>query len=114
MVLGLCRRVLRNQQDAEDAFQATFLVLARKGGSIRRPGSLAAWLHHVARRLALRAKAKTDRRRLRESQIAGRQPISRPESPDAEVRAILADELSRLPEKYRAAVVLCYTSRGEE
>ncbi len=108
MVLGLCRRVLRNQHDAEDAFQATFLVLARKGGSIRRPGALAGWLLHVARRVALRARASTDRRRLRESQMARPEPAGFPEAPDADVHAILADELSRLPEKYRAAVVLCY------
>jgi RNA polymerase sigma factor (sigma-70 family) len=108
IVLGICRRVLRNQHDAEDAFQATFFVLARKGGSIRRPGSLASWLLHVAQRVALRAKANTDRRRLLEAQLARPEPSSLPESPDAEVRAILAEELSRLPEKYRAAVVLCY------
>jgi RNA polymerase sigma factor (sigma-70 family) len=108
MILGLCRRVLRNRQDAEDAFQATFLVLARKAGTIRRPGSLAGWLLHVAQRLALRAKANADRRRLCEAQVARPEPSALPESPDAEVRAILADELSRLPEKYRAAVVLCY------
>lgn len=108
MVLGLCRRVLRNQQDAEDVFQATFLVLARKGGSIRRPGSLASWLFLVARRLALRAKANRDLRRLLEAQVARPEPFSLPESPDTEVHTILADELSRLPEKYRAAVVQCY------
>jgi RNA polymerase sigma factor (sigma-70 family) len=108
IVLGLCRRVLRNQHDAEDAFQATFLVLARKGGSIRRPRSLAGWLLHVARRVALRARANADRRRRREAQLARPEPRSLPEPPDAEVCAILADELSRLPEKYRAAVVLCY------
>jgi RNA polymerase sigma factor (sigma-70 family) len=108
IVLGLCRRVLRNQHDAEDAFQATFLVLARQGGSIRRPGSLAGWLLHVARRVALRARANAERRRRREAQMARPELGSLPESPDAEVWAILGDELSRLPEKYRAAVVLCY------
>jgi RNA polymerase sigma factor (sigma-70 family) len=108
MVLGLCRRVLRNQHDAEDAFQATFLVLARKGGSIRRPGSLASWLFHVAQRVARRARANADRRRLREAQIASPETCSNPESTEADTRAILADELSRLPEKYRQAVVLCY------
>src|SRR5262249_55576541 len=88
--------------------QATFFVLARKGGSIRRPESLAGWLLHVARRVALRAKANADRRRRREAQMARPELGSLPESPDAEGCAILADELSRLPEKYRAAVVLCY------
>jgi RNA polymerase sigma factor (sigma-70 family) len=108
MVLGLCRRVLRNLHDAEDAFQATFLVLARKAGSIRRHGALAGWLFHVARRVALRARSSIDRRRLHETRFAGREPDALPEPPDAEVQAILARELSHLPEKYRAAVVLCY------
>src|SRR5262245_47521575 len=55
MVLGVCRRILRDQQDAEDAFQATFLVLARKAGSLRRPETLASWLYTIARHLACTA-----------------------------------------------------------
>src|SRR5690349_8950717 len=69
MVYGVCRRLLRQEQDAEDAFQATFLVLSRKAASIRRGQALAAWLHEVARRLALRARDGDRRRRARERQV---------------------------------------------
>src|SRR5579871_733118 len=61
MVLGLCLRVLRHRQDAEDAFQATFVMLVRKGHTIRRNGAMASWLYRVAFRIALRQKSKTDR-----------------------------------------------------
>src|SRR5690348_5321062 len=68
MVLAVCRRLLGNAHDAEDAFQATFLVLALKAGSIARPESLAAWLHGVARRTALKARARDVRRQAAERQ----------------------------------------------
>src|SRR6516165_8321172 len=67
MVLGVCRSVLRHRQDAEDAFQATFLVLAHKAGSIRRRDGLGSWLHGVARRVALNARASNLRRRALEA-----------------------------------------------
>ncbi len=107
MVLNLCRSVLRDAHAAEDAFQATFLVLACKAGSIRKRPSVASWLHGVARRVALRARARAARRP--EVQV-----LAEPASPPAgdadllELRWLLAEELQRLPEKYRAPLVLCY------
>jgi RNA polymerase sigma-70 factor (ECF subfamily) len=105
MVLGVCRRVLRQQQDAEDAFQATFLVLARKAASIRTP-AVGNWLYGVAYRTALKAKTMTAKRRVKERQ-AGLRP--RPDAAEdwQELLPLLDRELSRLPERYRAPVVLC-------
>jgi RNA polymerase sigma factor (sigma-70 family) len=109
MVLGVCRRILRDEQDAEDAFQATFLVLARKADSIRKRECVGGWLYGVAYRVAARALAGNLRRRACEQ---GAVPMSAGD-PVAEVvwrelRPILDDELNRLPEKYRAPLVLCY------
>jgi RNA polymerase sigma factor (sigma-70 family) len=109
MVLGVCRRVLRHTQDAEDAFQATFLVLARKAASIRKHESLGSWLHGVARHTARRLQAKTARRVTHEHRLTGR-PAG--DSIDdltwRELKGVLDEELWRLPEKYRAPLVLCY------
>ena len=109
MVLATCRRMLPDPHDADDAFQATFLVLARKAGSIRDPDRLGPWLHGVARRVAARSRALAGRRRSVE-RPGGDEPMDT--SPDAlegaEVREVLDEELARLPEKYRAPLVLCY------
>ena len=109
LVLGLCRRLLGNTHDAEDAFQATFLVLVRRAGSLDRRGSVAGWLYGVAYRVAVRTRAQAARRRAHERQARPMQPTATVPDPDMyEVRQILDEELSRLPEKYRSPIVLCY------
>ncbi len=110
MVLGVCRRLLRDRHDAEDAFQATLLVLARKAGSIGKGSSVGSWLYKVAYRVALRARAR--RRTCPEVQTEIEPVRWDPHPADGpgwrELRGVLDEELARLPEKYRAPVVLCY------
>jgi RNA polymerase sigma factor (sigma-70 family) len=109
MVLGVCRRILRDPHAAEDAFQATFLLLVRKASSIRKRESVGPWLHGVAQRVALEARG-----------VAARRELPAPVHPEVsgvdnhddlerdELHAALQEELGRLPEKYRAPLVLCY------
>jgi RNA polymerase sigma factor (sigma-70 family) len=107
MVWGVCRRAL-SHHDAEDAFQATFLVLVRRANAVRPPEMLGNWLYGVARRTALKAKAMASKRTARETAM-----VSLPEPESAEpadwtdLRPILDRELERLPDKYRAPVILC-------
>jgi RNA polymerase sigma factor (sigma-70 family) len=108
MVLGVCRRILGDGPDAEDAFQATFLVLVRKAGGLRRQGTLAGWLYTVARHAALRAREDALRRRQRERQVLPQAVTSVDFDRWSEVRPVLDEEISRLPDKYRTALVLCY------
>ncbi len=109
MVLGVCRHVLGRPHDAEDAFQATFLVLARKAGSIRDGRVLGRWLYEVGFRIAVRARANEKRRRTHERQGAEMSsPPTDNEAHSRDVRPILHEEVNRLPEKYRTPVVLCY------
>src|SRR5262249_26855177 len=107
MVLAVCRSVLRHAQDAEDACQATFLVLARKATTVRKPHSLAHWLHGVAYRLAARARAERDRPHDRRNTD---RPPANPldELTGRELHQILHEELARLPESYRLPLILCY------
>ncbi len=109
MVLGVCRRVLADANDADDAFQATFLILARRGRAIRSAESVASWLHGVAYRLAAKLRTQTARRRQHERRAAD-MPNQDPISLVVwhELRPVLDEELSRLPEQYRAPLVLCY------
>jgi RNA polymerase sigma factor (sigma-70 family) len=109
MVLGVCRRVLRNHHDAEDAFQATFLVLVRKAGSILPREKVAHWLHGVACRTALKARTTIVRQRVREKQVTElpEPETAGPESHGGDWQPLLDQELSRLPDKYRVPIILC-------
>jgi RNA polymerase sigma factor (sigma-70 family) len=117
MVLSVCRRVLYSPADAEDAFQATFLVLARKAASIRKREALASWLHGVAFHLASTAKARNARRRYHEVRAAeerrSRLGHGLPTVPQGavawrELQEVLDAELRRLPDVCREPLVLCY------
>jgi RNA polymerase sigma factor (sigma-70 family) len=106
--MGVCRRVLNNAHEAEDAFQATFLILARKAATIMRRHSLASWLYGVALRTAKDARGRAARRRTWEGQAT----LANLHDPadiaaNHELHSILAEELDRLPERYRMPVLLC-------
>jgi RNA polymerase sigma factor (sigma-70 family) len=110
LVLGVCRRVLRREQDAEDAFQATFLMLARHARSIRQTEAVGGWLYRVAHRIATKAGIAMARRNALEKCVAPE--VNAPGSPEGEsslreLQALLQDEVARLPEKYRAPFVMC-------
>jgi RNA polymerase sigma factor (sigma-70 family) len=109
-VLGVCRRVLRDEHAAEDAFQNVFLLLARKAGSIRERTLLAGWLYGAACRTAAHARAAAARRRGREALAEAGRPSDDPavEVAARELSAILDEEIGRLPERYRSAIVLCH------
>jgi RNA polymerase sigma factor (sigma-70 family) len=111
MVLGVCRRVLHDPEDVEDAFQATFLVLVRKAKVLRPHDAVGHWLYGVAYRVALRARSEAARRRSRERPAVGIENVADltdKEPPDVDLVPILDEELKRLPASYRAAIVLCY------
>ena len=109
MVLRVCRQILGDTHDAQDAFQATFLILVRKAGSVRKRDSVASWLHGIARRVARRARS--DRSRRREYERRSAEMSARTESQSAgepECWPELHEEVARLPARYRDPVVLCY------
>jgi RNA polymerase sigma factor (sigma-70 family) len=109
MVMGVCRRVLRHEVDAEDAFQAAFLVLARKAASIARPELLAGWLYGVACRTARRAQA--DRARHRNAELRDvPAPVPTAEAEWSDLGRVLDDEVYRLPDKYRTPFLLCHVA----
>jgi RNA polymerase sigma factor (sigma-70 family) len=112
MVLGVCRRVLGHSHDAEDAMQATFLVLVKRASAVRVEGSLGKWLFGVATRVASRARSEARRRRTREQSgctrleaVANEETTSTVEL--AELRSIIGEELAHLPARFRAAVITC-------
>src|ERR1700675_3861960 len=101
MVWGVCRRLLRGHPDAEDSFQATFLVLVRRAASVVPREMVANWLYGVAHQTALKARALVARRKTRERQVADMpEPAMKEQNPD--LHLILDEELSRLPGKYRS------------
>lgn len=109
MVLGVCRRTLGGDSHlAEDAFQATFLVLVNKAWTIRDRDLLANWLYGVAQRIAAKAKAQAIRRRVVERHAAEHAAGTSDSSDRAELRSVVDEEIRRLPERYRAPLVLCY------
>jgi RNA polymerase sigma factor (sigma-70 family) len=108
MVWGLCVRRLGETPEAEDAFQATFLVLVRKARSLRGPELLGPWLYGVAYRTALKLRGQRARLAARETALPEQAAEERPEQVWSDLRPILDEEVNRLPEKYRQPVLLCY------
>jgi RNA polymerase sigma factor (sigma-70 family) len=117
LVLSVCRRLLADPHSVDDAFQATFVVLVRRAASLKKEGSLGSWLYTVAYRISLKARAHAARRRSREQQAENMdQEVSAALGNDdpqsrvirGELRQVLDDAVSRLPEKYRAPLILCY------
>jgi RNA polymerase sigma factor (sigma-70 family) len=108
MILATCRAVLRHEHDIEDAFQATFLVLARKARSVRAADALGGWLHRVAYRAAVQVSVESRRRRRREAEASAMTtPAVTYTAPDSDIPSIVHEEVDRLPEKHRLPVVLC-------
>src|SRR5262245_22570727 len=108
LVMGVCRRALAHEQDAEDAFQATFLVLARNASAIRQRDSIAGWLHGVSHRIAMNAKRTLAKQRRMEQR--GARPEASRTADDltwGEVRGLLDEEVAKLPDVYRKVFVLC-------
>src|SRR5271156_4390998 len=111
MVLRVCRQILGDADEAEDAFQATFLVLAERAGSVRKRESVASWLYGIAQRVARRSRAVSARRREHERRrgvMVGQDKLSVTDPHPSEHWPELHEEVDRLPQHYREAIVLCY------
>jgi RNA polymerase sigma factor (sigma-70 family) len=109
LVLGVCRRVLHDPNDADDAFQAAFFVLARKAGSVGQPDRLANWLYGVALRVAQKARCAAARRQARQQQLTDMPAAASSGEADwNDLRPVLDEEVQRLPEKFRLPILLCY------
>jgi RNA polymerase sigma factor (sigma-70 family) len=108
MVLAVCRAVLREPHDAEDAFQGTFLVLAKRAGTIKHRDTIGPWLHRVALRVARKAQIKAYQDRTRERIRSDSGPERPLDPPDLSFIPMLREEVSRLPDHYRLPVELCY------
>ena len=108
MVMGVCRQILRRAQDAEDAFQATFLILVRKARSVQVRDTLAPWLYSVAYRTAQRARASGARYRQGETEQLESIEAEPEDVTQFDLRPLLHEELGRLPDKYRSPIVLCH------
>ena len=108
MVMRTCRGVLRDPNDADDAFQATFLVLARKADSLWVASTIAPWLHGVACRIATRALSDRARRQRHEQRVALLTPSSTSHDGPDDLNPVLHAEIERLPERFRSPIVLCY------
>lgn len=106
LVMGVCKRVLQHTQDAEDAFQATFMVLAKKAGKVAWQESIANWLHGVACRIAFQVRREKARRRVLGNPIA-EPAVNGPDPAWSELKPVLDEELDRLPARYRVPLVLC-------
>lgn len=106
-VYAQCRRHLTRPADLDDAFQATFVVLAQKAGTVAKPDRLSAWLCGVADRVARKARARSAKRAGKEQPLGGIEPAAAAPDPETDLRAVLDDELRQLPAEYRAAVLLC-------
>src|SRR4051812_47938034 len=108
MVLGVCRRILDDPHAAEDAFQATFLVLVKKARTLRNRDRVTSWLYGVAQRVARKARAESARRRVVESRLVPEVVHGDGDHAQAELRAVIDEEIGRLPEHYRLPLILCH------